>query len=68
MPPADRDHFPSPAAKLEGQFTFSRAAVSQAPDGELVVELTDEAGHVVRVAFKSADLKGLIGWRLLIGL
>jgi hypothetical protein len=52
----------------EGEFTFSRASVAKAPDGRLVVELTDEGGHVVHVAFKGADLKSLIGWRLLIGL
>jgi hypothetical protein len=52
----------------EGEFTFSRAAVTKAPDGRLVVELTDEGGHVVHVAFKGSDLKNLIGWRLLMGL
>lgn len=52
----------------EGEFTFSRAAVSKAPDGRYVVELTDEGGHVVHVAFKGSDLKSLIGWRLLMGL
>ena len=54
--------------KREGEFTFSRASVAKAPDGRLVVELTDEGGHVVHVAFKGADLKSLIGWRLLMGL
>jgi hypothetical protein len=52
----------------EGEFTFSRAAVSKASDGRYVVELTDEEGHLVRVAFQGSDLKSLIGWRLLIGL
>jgi hypothetical protein len=52
----------------EGEFTFSRAAVAKAPDGRLVVELTDDGGHVVHVAFKGSDLKSLIGWRLLMGL
>jgi hypothetical protein len=52
----------------EGEFTFSRAAVSKAPAGRYVVELTDERGHVVHVAFKGSDLKSLIGWRLLMGL
>jgi hypothetical protein len=52
----------------EGEFTFSRAAVTKAPDGRFVVELTDEGGHVVHVAFKGSDLKSLIGWRLLMGL
>jgi hypothetical protein len=52
----------------EGEFTFSRAAVTKAPDGRFVVELTDEGDHVVHVAFKGSDLKSLIGWRLLMGL
>jgi hypothetical protein len=52
----------------EGEFTFSRAAVTKAPDGRFVVELTDEGGHAVHVAFKGSDLKSLIGWRLLMGL
>jgi hypothetical protein len=52
----------------EGEFTFSKAAVRKAPDGRFVVELTDEGGHVVHVAFKGSDLKTLIGWRMLIGL
>ena len=54
--------------KREGEFTFSRAAVTRAPDGRFVVELTDEGGHVVHVAFNGSDLKRLIGWRLLMGL
>jgi hypothetical protein len=52
----------------EGEFTFSRAAVTKAPDGRLVVELTDDGGHVVHLAFSGSDLKSLIGWRLLMGL
>ena len=52
----------------EGEFTLSRAAVTKAPDGRFVVELTDEGGHAVHVAFKGSDLKSLIGWRLLMGL
>ena len=40
----------------------------KALNGEFVVELTDEAGHVLHVAFKGSDLKSLIGWRLLMGL
>jgi hypothetical protein len=51
-----------------GEFTFSRATVTKAPDGRFVVELTDEEGHVVHVAFKGSDLKSLIGWRVLMGL
>ena len=43
--------------KREGEFTFSRAAVLKAPDGRFVVELTDEGGHVVHVAFNGSDLK-----------
>ena len=54
--------------KREGEFVFSKASVIKAPNGEFVVELTDEAGHVLHVAFKGADLKSLIGWRLLMGL
>jgi hypothetical protein len=54
--------------KREGEFTFSRAAVIKAPDGRFVVELTDDGGHVVHVAFNGSDLKSLIGWRLLMGL
>jgi hypothetical protein len=52
----------------EGEFTFSRATVTKAPDGRFVVELTDEEGHVVHVAFKGSDLKSLIGWQVLMGL
>jgi hypothetical protein len=52
----------------EGEFTFSRAAVIKGPDGRFVVELTDDGGHIVHVAFKGSDLKSLIGWRLLTGL
>jgi hypothetical protein len=52
----------------EGEFTFSRAGVTKAPDGRFVVELTNEDGHVVHVAFNGSDLKSLIGWRLLMGL
>jgi hypothetical protein len=52
----------------EGEFTFSKAAVTKAPDGRFVVELTDDGGHVVPVAYKGSDLKSLIGWRLLMGL
>jgi hypothetical protein len=54
--------------KREGEFTFSRAAVIKAPDGRFVVELTDDGGHAVQVAFNGSDLKSLIGWRMLIGL
>jgi hypothetical protein len=54
--------------KREGEFVFSKASVTKAPNGEFVVELGDEAGHVLHVAFKGSDLKGLIGWRLLMGL
>jgi hypothetical protein len=43
--------------KREGQFTFSRTAVARAWEGKLVVELTEEASHVVRIAFKGSDLK-----------
>jgi hypothetical protein len=42
--------------------------VIKAPDGRFVVELTDDGGHAVHVAFKGSDLKSLIGWRLLMGL
>jgi hypothetical protein len=51
----------------EGAFAFTKAAVTRAPDGKLVVELTDEAGHVVNIAFEAADLKRLISWQLLVG-
>jgi hypothetical protein len=54
--------------KREGEFVFSKASVKKAPNGEFVVELADEAGHALHVAFKGADLKSLIGWRLLVGL
>jgi hypothetical protein len=54
--------------KREGEFTFSRAAVIKAPDGRFVVELTDDGGHAVHVTFRGADLKSLIGWRMLMGL
>jgi hypothetical protein len=54
--------------KREGEFTFSRAVVTKAPDGRFVVELTNEGGHIVHVAFKGSDLKSQIGWRLLMGL
>jgi hypothetical protein len=54
--------------KREGEFVFSKASVTKAPNGRLVVELTDDGGHVLHVAFKGSDLKGLIGWRLLMGL
>jgi hypothetical protein len=53
--------------KCEGEFVFSKASVINAPNGEFVVELTDEAGHVLHVAFKGSDLKSLIGLRLLMG-
>jgi hypothetical protein len=43
--------------KREGQFRFSRAAMARAWEGKLVVELTKEASHVLRVAFKGSDLK-----------
>jgi hypothetical protein len=33
-----------------------------------IVELTDEAGHILHVAFNGSDVKNLIGWRLLMGL
>ena len=41
----------------EGEFTFSRAAVTKAPDGRFVVELTDEWGYAVHFAFNGSDLK-----------
>jgi hypothetical protein len=49
--------------KREGEFVFSKAS-----NGSFVVELTDDGGHVLHVAFKGSDLKSLIGWRLLMGL
>jgi hypothetical protein len=54
--------------KREGEFMFSKASVVKAPNGKFVVELTDDGGHVLRVAFNGSDLKSLIGWRLLMGL
>jgi hypothetical protein len=54
--------------KREGEFTFSRAGMTEAADGRFVVELTNEDGHVAHVAFNGSDLKSLIGWRLLMGL
>jgi hypothetical protein len=51
----------------EGEFAFTRAAVTKAQDGRLVVELADEEGHLVNVAFRGSDLKSLISWRLLMG-
>jgi hypothetical protein len=60
----------SVTAKLparEGEFAFTRAAVTKAPDGRLMVELGDEEGHVVNIAFHKSDLKSLISWRLLMG-
>jgi hypothetical protein len=60
----------SVTAKLparEGEVAFTRAAVTKAPDGRLMVELGDEEGHVVNIAFHKSDLKTLISWRLLMG-
>jgi hypothetical protein len=54
--------------KREGEFVFSKASVTKAANGSFVVELTDEGGHTLHVAFKGSDLKSLIGWRLLMGL
>jgi hypothetical protein len=54
--------------KREGEFVFNKASVVKAPNGEFVVELTNDGGHVLHVAFKGSDLKSLIGWRLLMGL
>jgi hypothetical protein len=51
----------------EGEFAFTRAAVTKAPDGRLMVELGDEEGHAVNIAFHRSHLKGLISWRLLMG-
>jgi hypothetical protein len=65
--PPGGNAFPRTASR-EGEFTFSRATVTKAPDGRFVVELTDEEGHVVHVAFKGSDLKSLIGWQVLMGL
>jgi hypothetical protein len=53
--------------KREGEFVFSKASVTKASNGSFVVELTDDGGHALHVAFKGSDLKSLIGWRLLIG-
>jgi hypothetical protein len=51
----------------EGEFAFTRAAVTKAPDGRLMVELGDEEGHVVNIAVHGSDLRSLISWRLLMG-
>ena len=51
-----------------GEFTFSRAAATKAEGGRFVVELSDDAGHILHIDFHGADLKRLVSWRLLIGL
>jgi hypothetical protein len=51
--------------KREGEFVFNKASVIKAQNGEFVVELTNDGGHVLHVTFKGSDLKNLIGRRLL---
>jgi hypothetical protein len=54
--------------KREGEFVFNKASGIKAQNGEFVVELTNDGGHVLHVTFKGSDLKNLIGWRLLLAL
>jgi hypothetical protein len=42
--------------------------VIKASDGRVIVELTDDGGHAVHVTLRGADLKSLIGRRMLMGL